>query len=220
LQLELMNMDDVEKFVWLTMNYEFVEGPHPEYKLGKTVWTNIAPVPPCPGAKRFDWGPSNLTLAQQPKSQVFSEHSQPWTAPKNGLIMTTGGHLHDGGVSLQVYHNDKVICDSASIYSEKGGGMGAGGLATVKPGTTDGMTMTHHTPDMAMEQTPGAKRDKPLHIDHQEGCLFMDGLPIVKGDTMHLQANYNFTKFDGAKNAKGELDEVMGITGTLVVFDR
>jgi hypothetical protein len=35
---------------------------------------------------------------------------------------------------------------------------------------------------------------------------------------MVKQANYDFTKRPGMKNKKGELDEVMGIAGTLVVF--
>jgi hypothetical protein len=86
LQLELMNIDDIEKFVWLTITYEYVDGVHPEYKLGRTIWTTIGPMPPCAGTKRFDWGPSNLTLSQQPKVKVFSEHSQPWRAPVDGLV--------------------------------------------------------------------------------------------------------------------------------------
>jgi hypothetical protein len=131
--------------------------------------------------------------------------------------MSTGGHLHDGGVSLQVYMGEKVICDSVSLYSENGGGMGASGAMPVgKPGAAGSTVVKRHGPDMAVE----VKKDKPLHIDHQEVCLFPDGLPITKGTTMHLQANYDFSKHDGIRNAKGELDEVMGITGTLVVFDK
>jgi hypothetical protein len=210
LQIELMNVDDKEKFVWLTLNWEFMDKPLPaDYKIGKTIWTSIGPLPPCPGTKPFDWGPSNLTLSQQPKSKIFSEHSQPWKAQSKGYVLATGGHLHDGASSLQVYLNDKVICDSIAVYSDKGGG----GMAAAK-----GLRKRQHEGMAGMDAGHGG--EKPKHIDHQEVCLFPSGIPFNKGDTMHLQANYDFTKFTGMKNAKGELDEVMGITGTMVVFDQ
>jgi hypothetical protein len=147
-------------------------------------------------------------------SKVFTEHSQTWTAPKDALIMSTGGHLHDGGTSLQVVKesSDKlsVVCNSESKYSDKAAaGMSAGKVKRDGPhGHSDG-------PKAALMGTSEVTK---THIDHQETCLFPEGLPISKGDTIYLQANYDFNQHPGMKNSKGELDEVMGITGTLVVF--
>lgn len=56
------------------------------------------------------------------------------------------------------------------------------------------------------------------HILKQDPCLFPDGIPLKKGDTMYLQVNYDFKAHPGMKNNKGELDEIMGIVGSLVAF--
>jgi hypothetical protein len=201
LQTELMNLQDKEKFVWMTITYEVLPGLHPDFKQGKTVWMNISPMMggAC-GKVQSPWGPSNLTASQQPKSLVFSEHSLPWTAPKDGWVMSTGGHLHDGGASLDVYHNNKVICRSMPHYEKGGHGMGA--KRRVKRQVKGG----------------SASNDEIEHIAKQSGCAFPSGLPLKKGEKMWIEANYDFTKRPGMKNKKNELDEVMGIAGTLVVF--
>jgi hypothetical protein len=89
LNTELMNMGNNEKFVWMTISYEYLEGLHPEYKQGKTIWMSIGAPAFC-GGQTSPWGPTNLTRSQQPKIKVFSEHSQPWTIPKDGVLLSTG----------------------------------------------------------------------------------------------------------------------------------
>lgn len=99
LTTQLMNMEDKEKWAWVTIIYEYLEGAHPDYKQGKTVWQSIGPpkgqIQPCGNKVQNPWGPSNLTESQQPKIDVFSEHSLPWTAPKDGFLMSAGGHMHE-----------------------------------------------------------------------------------------------------------------------------
>lgn len=41
----------------------------------------------------------------------------------------------------------------------------------------------------------------------------------TSGYTMHIKANYDFTKHPGMKNKKSELDAIMGIVGSLVAFN-
>lgn len=41
---------------------------------------------------------------------------------------------------------------------------------------------------------------------------------MKKGNTMYLQVNYDFKQHPGMKNKKGELDEIVGIVGSLVAF--
>jgi hypothetical protein len=173
LQTELMNLHDKEKFVWMTISYEILPGLHMDFKQGKTVWMNIGPMLPC-GKVQSPWGPSNLTLSQQPKTMVFSEHSLPWTAPKDGWVMSTGGHLHDGGESLKVYQGDKVICHSTPNY-EKGHGHGMGGMRKVKRQMKVGDTTN----------------DSIEHIAKQSVCLFQGGIPLKKGTKMYIEVGLN-----------------------------
>ena len=76
-----------------------------------------------------------------------------------------------------------------------------------------------------------------LHIDSQVGCEYPGKeIPLKQGDEMYLRVDYDFSKFPGyvfdvsptlaldltkirMRDSNGELEEIMGITGTLVAFD-
>jgi len=118
---ELMNLDPKEKYVWLTITYEYLEGKHPNMMGAHQLFLSIGPS--CSGVVN-PYGASNLTMSGQPKNKVFSEKSIPWKSPVDGIILGTGGHLHDGGVSLEVLRNEKPLCDSVATYSRSAGGMG------------------------------------------------------------------------------------------------
>jgi len=205
LTTQLMNMEDKEKWVWVVITYEYLDGPTPpDYKQGRTIWQTIGPaLTPACGKKNVTspWGASNLTASQQPKTDVFSEHSVPWIAPRDGYLMSTGGHMHDGGVSTEIFRNKERICNSVPHYAKTTSGEGHG---------------------MAKRQMMGSGPGNAdiEHIQKQDGCAFPGGLPLKKGDSMYVQANYDFRQHQGMKNNKGELDEVMGIVGSLVAFDR
>jgi hypothetical protein len=119
---ELMNLDPKEKYVWLTISYEYLDGPpKANFKQGHQLFLSIGPS--CSGFVN-PYGASNLTAGGQPKTRVFSEKSIPWKSPVNGYILGTGGHLHDGGTSLEVLRNKNVICNSLAVYQRSAGGMG------------------------------------------------------------------------------------------------
>ncbi|KAF2398655.1 hypothetical protein EJ06DRAFT_557869 [Trichodelitschia bisporula] len=198
---ELMNMEDKEKWTWLTLTYDVIDGFPAEYKEGKVVWTSIGP-PRCSGVPDVNpFGQTNLTKSQQPVRTVFTEYSIPWVSRKNGWIMGSNGHMHDGGTSTEVFKNDQRICISYPHYSM--GGHGMGGMGHDKRQLRAG---NHTNTDIE-------------HIDVQEGCFYTDPVPIKKGDSLYIRANYDFTAHAGMKNKKGELDEVMGIVGSLIAFD-
>lgn len=181
LTTELMNMEDKEKWAWVTITYDLLEGAHPDYRQGKTVWMSIGPpIGACGKSFTNPFGPSNLTWAQQPKSEVFIEHSQPWIALQDGLIMSTGGHMHDGGVNTEIFKNKDKICDSLPHYSKA-------------------KTAAHGHGDMAKRQMGGgmASNSEIAHIEKQDKCLFPGGLPLKKGDSMYLQVDYDFKKYPG-----------------------
>jgi hypothetical protein len=171
LNTELMNMDNNEKFVWMTISYEYLDGLHPEFKQGKTIWMSIGAPAFC-GNQASPWGETNLTRSQQPKVKVFSEHSQPWTVPKDGVLLSTGGHLHDGGVSLNVFYGDKVVCSSTPNYVKSDGHSHGGMGAKVKRQAVMGGDYSNAEID---------------HIGKQDTCLFPQGRPIKKGERMFIQ---------------------------------
>jgi hypothetical protein len=172
LTTQLMNMKDQEQFVWLTISYEYLDGHFENFKDGRMVWMSIGGLGGlngrCAGARvENPWGPSNLTASQQPKSKVFVEHSTPWRAPRDGWILATGGHMHDGGTLLEVIQNKDVICKSEPTYSAAG----ESGHAMKK-----------------RQVEGGSKSNEEIaHIKKQEGCKFLQGKPLKKGDTLYVQ---------------------------------
>jgi hypothetical protein len=181
LNSELMNMQDKEKWVWLTLTYDYLDGPHPEIKDGRVIWMSIG-APRCGGANDHNpFGKTNLTVMEQPTSIVLSEHSMPWVSPGDGYIVGINGHLHEGGTNIQVFKEGKLTCTSTPHYSNfPSSGMGSmnhGKRQIMGPNTTTNANIEH--------------------IDKQGGCIFNTPLPVKKGETMFIQANYDFTKHNG-----------------------
>src|ERR1700761_7302816 len=115
LNTEFMNMEDKEKWVWLTLTYDYVEGIPSAYKDARVVWMSIGPNR-CGGSAKNPFGTTNVTATQQPLKSVFSEYSFPWTSPHDGWVFGGNGHVHDGGVSIEIFKNDQVICTSVPHY--------------------------------------------------------------------------------------------------------
>jgi hypothetical protein len=189
MQTQLQNLEDKEKWVWVTLEYEYLDGPQPDYKRGQTVWMTIGyPLAACgdpiKSVAPSPWGPSNITESYQPKSNKFSEKSLPWDVPKDGFLMKTGGHMHDGGTSTDIFHNGKMVCHSVPIYAKSAASMGGG--------------HSHGGHGRRQVQEPkGIPDAEGLHIERQEYCTFPEGVPIKAGDSLFISANYDFDKYTG-----------------------
>jgi hypothetical protein len=93
LNTEVMNMDDKEKWVWLTITYDYLDEIKEGYKASKVMWMSVG-YPRCGSYNQTNpFGPSNLTSTMQPKKHVLSEYSWPWVAPANGYIVGLNGHV-------------------------------------------------------------------------------------------------------------------------------
>ncbi|TLD29730.1 Threonine synthase [Venturia nashicola] len=201
LSTELMNMDDKEKWAWVTLTYEYIDGPTQSgYKQGKIVWQTIGvPIGACGRTWTNPFGETNLTFTQRPKTQVFTEHSVPWTATRDAWLLGTGGHMHDGGVSTEIFVNKQRVCNSVPKYSKSAKGMSK---AT----------------SLLKRQAMDSSNLEIEHIESQDFCDFQDGIAMKKGEEMYLQASYDFITHPGMKDKNGDLDEIMGIVGSLVAF--
>ena len=126
------------------------------------------------------------------------------------LISLPGGHLHDGGTNVNIYQNDKVICDSKAEYTASL----AGGASTAAPhGSASAKdaalgTMADVT-GMSRRKRDGLVKDGMAHIKQMSTCNALG--PIKKGDTVFIDANYNFNQHMGMKSKAGAYTEVMGI---------
>jgi hypothetical protein len=97
---ELMNMEDTEKWAWLTMSYDYIDRFDNDWKEGKIVWMSIGPNR-CTGSELNPYGTTNLTKSQQPMKDVLEEYSPEWQAPADALILGSNSHMHDGRVLIQ-----------------------------------------------------------------------------------------------------------------------
>jgi hypothetical protein len=200
LSSELVNEKTEPQYVWVAVNYEYFDGPHPEYKDTKALLLSVGIS--CNKATT-EFGTSNLTIAGQPKSKIFSEHSSAWVSPFDGDLVATVGHLHDGGQSVDIFLNDKQVCHSTAKYAA--GPASTGGMGGKSMG---GKGMQRR------DEVPGSYEAGAKHLAGMDICTMLT--PIKKGDKIRLVANYDLTSQSGMKNNKGELDEVMGMAGIVM----
>jgi len=212
LTTEVMNMDTREKWVWLTLTYDYIEGENPEYKDARVVWMTISKSI-CGDNAHNPFGEGNLTESRQPLKRVFSEHSLPWELPSDAQLLGENGHLHDGGVGMDIFYNDQLICTTTPKYA-KGASTGAMGGG----GTSDGSKHSHGRRDIKPLNGGNYTNSDIEHIVQQTPCINEPPLAVKKGAKMWLAANYDFDKHPGMKTDTGELDEVMGIAGMTFAY--
>ncbi|KAF1991969.1 hypothetical protein K402DRAFT_459181 [Aulographum hederae CBS 113979] len=99
LQAELVNYRAEYQEVYLQMDLEYVEG-----KAGKSATTSFSTVTPC------------NTLMFKGNGTAGTLISQDLEVQKDGTIVGARGHMHDGGTSMTVYLNDKIVCVSNATY--------------------------------------------------------------------------------------------------------
>jgi len=150
--------------------------------------------------------------------------------------------LHDGGVNVNVYKNNQIICDSEATYS--GGNMttAAGGAAAPMAGMEgmegSGPAAAPVVPAApiaaaapATASTTGCKQRKaravakrhedPMdgmpHISQMKSCSMLGA--IKAGDTLHIDANYDLDKYMPMTTKSDKPSPVMGIAIMFVAVD-
>jgi hypothetical protein len=106
--VELMNMNMQDQVVYITMVYDFIDGPLP------TNWENVKGI----------WLDANQcgTSEVQPLSETgaFTIQSEPWQPNMEGKVISAMGHLHDGGVEIDILATgNNSLCMAKARYSEK-----------------------------------------------------------------------------------------------------
>ena len=174
---DLMNMTAQAKQVYITVEFGYSPLSTPNIRPITPLWLDVAG---CISASSVPARPG----------QKYTLRSTPITSQSAGKLIGIGGHLHDGGVNLEVTKNGQLICDSRATY---------GG----KPEYIEGPTSLE-MPGMA-------------HLSEMSRCQGTREAPVTSiavGDRIAIAANYDMTPTGpGGHMHEGEMapHPVMGI---------
>ena len=178
LELMLKNELDTPKDVVYTIEWEFLPGRPDGWGDVRGIWVDVAP---C-SAVMSDTDP--------PKGkQKFQIAGDDWVSTINGRLLNTVGHMHDGGIQVQITNNGKAICTSKAIY--------------------DGSPEYIPSPEAVSR---GAA--KMSHISKYTPCI--DIGELKKGDKIGIAADYDFDKWAPIRNKVGADSDVMGLAMVFV----
>jgi hypothetical protein len=102
--LELMNMGTENVTVYLTMKYEWLPADSPAaegYKPITSLWLDVSGA--CGLGDKFAW------------KHKYAYESV-WTSSVTGRLLTSTGHMHDGGVDMTISINGQEVCRSPQAY--------------------------------------------------------------------------------------------------------
>lgn len=176
--LELMNMSMEDQIVYVTQTYDIVDGPLPTgWKDVKSVFLDVKS---CLDSEVHPPGPAQFTL-----------ESKPWTPIIEGKIVYIGGHVHDGGLNVDVMSNpSEQVCRSSAKYSEKPEFLWRG---------------------MEMKNSIIAKD----HVSSMAGCETKPGWELKRDQKWVIKAQYDFSRRAGNQEG-GKYEGVMGVAMMLV----
>jgi hypothetical protein len=105
LSAEIVNYKEEPKKVFSVSDIEYIEGVNPD-----TIHTSlhVFDVLTC--------NPNTVNLAAPHGKSKYTAKSQVVQIQKDGFILTSRGHMHDGGESVNLLLNGKIICKSIAIY--------------------------------------------------------------------------------------------------------
>ena len=106
--LELMLKNEVNKQqeVVFSIEWEFVPGRPAGWQDVKGIWMDVAPCSAMMSDIEPPAGKSKFTLT-----------GPSWTSTVDGTLLNTVGHMHDGGLEVQITVNGKSVCSSKAEYN-------------------------------------------------------------------------------------------------------
>lgn len=177
--VELMNEAVKPITVYTTMIFEYVPKTTPGYKEARLVWVDVTN---C--AKTSDFNP---------EKGVYEKQSKGFTMYHDGELLFAQGHMHDGGVRVELLVNGKVTCNSKQIYGNRRGHYIE---------ATDGSIIEHSV------MPPGS------HISDVGVCK--DWGTVKKGDILSVKAYFDAVSHMQMLNGKGQLEPQMGLMWTFI----
>ena len=170
---ELMNTEMVNQTAIVTITYEYVPGFPSSFHKVTPIWLDIT-------------GCGTDSEAQAMNNTAFQYTSPVWTASATGRVVAAIGHIHDGGVNLDITKNNSTLCDSVAAYGQNSGYIDPSGMSM--PGMPMGNMETH--------------------ISSLSQCSTGQ---VNLGDNLTVTAFYNTTEYMPMTDTDGSLANVMGI---------
>lgn len=173
--IDLMNDSGSDKTVYVTMTYDYVDGWPSNMDDMRPVW--------------FDVDQCGLSEAS-PKSQsgAFEISAWPWSATLDGEVLGYGGHLHDGGLSVEMSVDGVADCNSVATYG------GDPAYIAKEPPMMNKNSATTHISKMTI-CGPGKIKSAMMK----------------KGQRWTLSAKYDYGRHKGVLDPDGSQDSIMGI---------
>jgi hypothetical protein len=123
---------------------------------------------------------------------------------EDGKVLGGKGHLHDGGVAVDVFINNKYTCSSNAIYGKA-------------EESTESMGGKGHAHGNMKSQSDGPAAIKT--ITDMTSCV--GPIAVKKGDTMVLNAQYDLTKHPLRESVGGtKAADVMGMMALAFMADK
>jgi len=172
---ELMNTEMVNQTAIVTITYEYLPGSPSSFHKVTPIWLDIT-------------GCGILDNSEAPamNNTAFQYTSPVWTANATGRVVAAIGHIHDGGVNLDITKNNSTLCDSVAAYGQNSGYIDPSGMSM--PGMPMGNMGTH--------------------ISSLSQCSTGQ---VNLGDNLTVTAFYNTTEYMPMTDTDGSLANVMGI---------
>jgi hypothetical protein len=98
---DLVNAGDKPVKIYIAITFEHVPKNEPGYREARMLWLDIT-----------GCGPSEAV----PREGAYTARSPGWTSTIGGVMLSTLGHTHDGGVYTTANVNGKVVCRSDQFY--------------------------------------------------------------------------------------------------------
>ena len=182
--VELMNQAMHNQTAVPVIEYEYIEGFPDGFYKSIPIWMDIG----------------GCGSSDQPAktNDTFSYTSPSYKANFSAAIVADGGHLHDGGTTLDIQKNNETTCLCSAYYGQSAGYFDM-------PGTMYLMG------DGDVDPFGEAEMDTMDHVSEITGC-FLPTMMLEPGDELSIVANYDFTAHMPMLNTDGSLADIMGIS--------
>jgi hypothetical protein len=172
---EIMNYAPVRKTVYLVTDADYIPSRPADYLDTHTMPFTATSCATGPFVK--------------PPSKQYSLKSKAWQIPSTGYIVNMKGHMHDGGDSVQVSLNYKMVCNSLASY---------------------GSSKEYQTNETLSDGTKWAT------LSDMSMCA--DPIAVTKGDNITIVANYDTNKHPMRMSTSKQEEAVMGIAVFQMAF--
>lgn len=113
--MDIVNYHDRERTVYMSNEIEYIPGKPADYTDSQT---HVITMGMCDGGNAM-MGAMNIH-APKDKKRFTMTGNKPIVVEKEGYMVSTIGHLHDGGLHMVISINDKEVCDSKIKYGGPG----------------------------------------------------------------------------------------------------